>query len=122
MEALVDEQGWHRLRVESIALHAYRKRSDPTSVSCMLSFALGGDAIARLWFKSMYGWRWQAMWQRLLGGKPVPRSLEEAYRRRHELIRPASIDLDREDGFWRVTGIDYDEDECDAGQALEAVA
>ena len=34
LQALVDAEGWTGLPVESLALHAYRKRSDPTSVSC----------------------------------------------------------------------------------------
>ncbi len=119
--AVVNRHGWDGLPVESIALHAYRKKSDPTSVSCMISLALGGEAIVRLWFKSMKSTRWIETWQRLLGDAPVPRSLEEAYARRHELIRPASVDLDREDGFWRVVGFDYDDDEAGSEGALAEV-
>ena len=119
MWRLVNAHGWQGHPVESLALHAYRKKSDPESISCMVSFGLGGDAIVRTWFKKLgKSRRWQAFWAMLLGDAPAPRSLPEAQSRRSELIRPASIDLEHEDGFWRVVAVDYDEDEVEESAAL----
>ncbi len=73
----------------------------------------------RTWFKKLgKSRRWQAFWAMLLGDAPAPRSLPEAQARRGELIRPASIDLEHEDGFWRVVAVDYDEEEGENGSIL----
>ena len=43
---------------------------------------------------------------------PAPRPLTEAYARRGELVRPASIDLEKDRNFWRVVRADYEDDEA----------
>ena len=86
----------------------------------MVSFGLGGDAIVRTWFKKLKTPRWQAFWAMLLGDEPAPRTLHEAQARRHELVRPASLDLGHEDGFWRVLSVDYADQEAD--EQVEATA
>ncbi|GLK68966.1 DEAD/DEAH box helicase [Hansschlegelia plantiphila] len=100
-------QGTERLAVESMALHAYRKASDPTSLSCMISYGLGGGAIVRTWFKRLDTSWWRRQWTMLLGDDPAPRTLREACARRGELVRPASIDLAKDGAFWRVVAVDY---------------
>jgi DNA repair protein RadD len=111
IQALVAARGSNGLPVETVAFHAYRKRSDPSSISGMLSFSLGGDAIVRLWIKRFRKQRWQSLWCDLLGDLPAPRSLDEAYQRRGELVRPAAIAIEREGNFWRVPDISYGDDE-----------
>lgn len=77
VEELVARHGTWRPPVESIAVHAYRKKTDPTSVSCMISIGLGGDAIVRRWFKHMQGSeRWRHAWAMLLGDPPAAQELD----------------------------------------------
>lgn len=108
--ALTDARGFRGLSVESIALHAYRRPAND-SISCMLSFGLGGDAIIRLWFKHLETRWWRDIWSMLLGDNPAPKNLADAYGRRGELVRPAAIDIEKDGNFWRVTGVSYDDDE-----------
>lgn len=118
LKALVAEKGMDRVPVESIALHAYRKSSDPSQVSLMMSIGLGGEAVVRMWFKRMKGNRYfAAAWSRLLGDEPVPQSIEEAYGRREELVRPAFVDVTHDGSFWSVAEAYYDDDEEDVEMA-----
>lgn len=109
--------GGTRLPVETIALHAYRKPADPESVSVMISFACGGDAVIRTWFKWLNIEPWRRMWGMLLGLSPAPRTLAEAYARRAELVRPASIEVIQDGNFWRVAGAGYETLEDDGAAA-----
>ena len=113
--ALVADRGTRQLPVEAIAVHAYRKRSDPTSVSLMVSFALGEDAIVRRWVTRLKSTYWREFWVSLLGALPAPTTIAEAINRRHELVRPTSIDIKLEGAFWRVTSVNY----CDDGDDVE---
>lgn len=112
VEQLVARMGPKRLPVESIALHGYRKQGDPNKISCMISVGLGGKAVVRSWFKRLKGERFTTFWAQLLGDTPPPTTLEEAYSRRAELVRPAAVDLERDGNFWRLRAVDhgYDED------------
>jgi DNA repair protein RadD len=126
IRALVQDRGYERLPVEAIAVHAYRKRSDPTSISLMVSFGLGGDAIVRKWVKRLRSDHWTEFWISLMGEAPAPKTLQDALNRRHELVRPMSIDIEQDGAFWRVIGVDHSEGgEDDAGPApliIDAVA
>ncbi len=106
---LTDTRGARGLPVESIALHAYRK-PNTDSVSCMLSIGLGGDAIVRCWYKNLGTRWWRDAWSMMLGDQPAPQSLQEAYSRRGELVRPASIDIEKDGNFWRIVSVSYDDD------------
>ncbi len=109
VKALTDARGFRGLSVESIALHAYRK-PQTDSVSCMISIGLGGDAIVRVWHKHLNTRWWRDIWSMLLGDSPAPNTLKDAYARRGELIRPASIDIERDGNFWRIAGAAYEDD------------
>ena len=111
IRALVAERGTKGLPVESVAVHAYRKRDDPNSVSLMVSFGLGGQAIVRQWFKYLRSPYWADMWGDLLGLTPAPRKMEEAQSRRGELIRPVSIDIALDGSFWKVTHVEHEPDD-----------
>ena len=113
IEALVAARGPVELPVESLALHAYRKKSAPNSVSCMISFSLGGDAIVRVWTKQFDTPYWIRRWSDLLGDKPATRSLQDACHRRDELVRPAAVSIEKDGEFWRVVDIDYSVDPDD---------
>lgn len=118
IRALVAEKGTKGLPVESVAVHAYRKRDDPTSVSLMVSFGLGGQAIVRQWFKYLRSPYWTEMWSALLGLSPAPLKLEEAQSRRGELIRPTAIDIALDGSFWKVTRVEHEADVEEDGPAL----
>ncbi|MBD8555530.1 DEAD/DEAH box helicase [Rhizobium sp. CFBP 8762] len=107
--ALTEVRGFRGLSVESIALHAYRKPSTG-GLSCMLSVGLGGEAIIRVWHKHLSTRWWRDLWAMLLGDLPAPETLEEAYARRGELVRPASIDIERNGSFWSITAAAYDDE------------
>ncbi|NLS07633.1 DEAD/DEAH box helicase [Rhizobium sp. P32RR-XVIII] len=109
VKALTEARGLRGLSVESIALHAYRK-PNTDSVSCMVSIGLGGDAIIRVWHKHLNTRWWRDLWSMLLGDAPAPQTLKDAYARRDELIRPASIDIERDGNFWRIAGASYEDD------------
>jgi DNA repair protein RadD len=111
VEALVAVHGTKGLAVESIALHGYHKASTG-SITCMISYGLGGDAIIRTWHKNLNTKWFARLWASLLGDTPPPKALREAYARRAELVRPASIDIEKDGNFWRVASIAY-EDETD---------
>jgi DNA repair protein RadD len=108
--ALTAKRGFEQLPVESLAVHAYRKRADPESISLMLSVGLGGEAIARMWFK-WFGGPWHRVWRDLQGNMPAPRNFAEAYRRRGELVRPAWVSIEQDGNFWKVTDAGYDDEE-----------
>jgi DNA repair protein RadD len=109
LRALVAERGFERLPVESLAVHAYRKRHDPTAISLMVSFSLGNGAIVRQWFKRLRSGQWTETWRNLYGGTPTPTTIADALNRRHELVRPSSVDIEQDGAFWRVLGIDHGE-------------
>ncbi|TCQ28239.1 DEAD/DEAH box helicase [Rhizobium sp. PP-CC-3G-465] len=109
VNALTEAKGFRGLPVESIALHAYRK-PNTDSQSCMISIGLGGDAIVRVWHKHLNTRWWRDIWAMLLGDQPAPQTLKEAYGRREELVRPASVDIERDGHFWRIVGVSYDDD------------
>lgn len=118
MALLTHERGTTGLTVESLALHAYRKKHEPHKVSLMLSLGLGGDAVVRLWFRPVAKNRhFAAIWSRLLGDSPVPQTVEEAYARRDELVRPGSLDLYLYGNFWKVQGVSYEDDEEEQAEA-----
>ena len=117
IEALVAGRGTEGLSVESIAVRAYRKKSNPTVVSSMISIGLGNDAIVRFWCRHYDGRWWRGQWSMLGGDSPAPGSLEETYARRHELVRPAAVTIERDVNFWRLVDADYGDEEGRAAPA-----
>lgn len=71
--------------------------------------SLGNGAIVRQWFKRLRSSQWTETWRSLYGGTPTPTTIADALNRRHELVRPSSIDIEQDGAFWRVVGIDHDE-------------
>lgn len=112
MEALITAHGMKDIPVESFAVHGYRKKSDPNSISLMVSFALGDDAIVRLWFKWMSG-PWCDLWKKLQGDMPPPKTINDAYARRGELVRPETITIERSGNFWNLVAAGYADDDGD---------
>ena len=113
LEVLVAQHGRVDLPVESIQLHGYRKKSDPSSLTAMLSLALGGDAIVRVWVKHFDTNWWRRLWAMLLGESPAPRTLREAFARRGELVRPGAVTINKEGNFWRLIAADYGAEDDD---------
>lgn len=119
MRRLVHQHDNRKLPVESLACHAYRKIGDPNSVSLMISIGLGGDAIVRQWFKRLGSRHFKEAWASLLGASPAPSTLVEAFARRHELIRPAAVDVEEAGSFWRASNPDYADDEATGSEHHE---
>ncbi|ORE90672.1 DNA or RNA helicase of superfamily II [Stappia sp. 22II-S9-Z10] len=120
LERLVEQEGYAGHAVQSFAVHGYRKKSDPNSISLMVSFALAGGAVVREWHKWMGRPEWKARWKSLGGEWPAPASINEAYARRAELVRPVSVGIGKVGDFWRVVEVSHEGEDEGEAVALEA--
>lgn len=111
-EALIAMTGSGLHRVTAFAVHAYRAKNRD-SESLMLSYSLGDGAIVREWFKYMNSDFWRRRWSSLMGERPFPTNLQDAYRRRDELLAPSQIMVTKDGNFWKVISAEFD-DEVDA--------
>ncbi|TAM96012.1 MAG: DEAD/DEAH box helicase, partial [Rhizobiaceae bacterium] len=109
VEKLVRQQGLCHHVVHDFALEGHEKRDHPGSFSVRLKFDLGGHAIVYQWEKDLTSDRWARIWWAFCGDDPAPHSFEEAFGRRHELVRPLVVSIERDGPFWRVVSLRHRE-------------
>jgi len=109
VDRLVELCGPRLLPVQEFTLEGHEKRDQPGSFSVRLKFDLGNDAIIYQWEKNLRSDRWARQWRALCGDDPAPRSFEETFGRRHELVRPLTVSIEKKDAFWRVVAVTHRE-------------
>lgn len=109
VDRLVQRRGTRHLAVVDFALEGHEKRDRPGSFSVRLRFDLEDDATVFMWEKDLRSDRWARQWLALCGDDPAPRSFEEAFGRRSELVRPLTVSIDRHAPFWRVVAVAHRE-------------